>query len=199
MIGTSTAEYIFIRACILFLHHIAPFSVLYCAVIILGPRLWPAFHVLHSPYFIIEGWLLAEALFYVLVFLPHSYHLQRAAIHPEPLSREEREKLFRRCFSTISDPEKYIRGWFLGAKIEDIKRENMKEFLSWAFFNAELTEKIEGDEMEGYLRESETFLGREIPPGKSSAKSLRLTLDKVDFLHRSLFWYLVCHDFFICT
>jgi pimeloyl-ACP methyl ester carboxylesterase len=44
------------------------------------------------------------------------------------------------------------------------------------------------------VRATENLLGREIPLGKGSAKSLRLTLDKVDCLHRSLLWYLVRHS-----
>ena len=40
----------------------------------------------------------------------------------------------------------------------------------------------------------EKLLGRDIPPGKGDAKSLRLIVDKVDCLHRSLLWYFVCYS-----
>ena len=54
------------------------------------------------------------------------------------------------------------------------------------------------DEVEDYVRALEKLLGRNIPLGKGSAKSLRLTLDKVNCFHRSLFWYLVCASLHSC-
>ena len=95
----------------------------------------------------------------------------------------------------MKDPEKYLSQWFLGAKEENIKRENVKEFVRWAFLNAGQAENEDGDEgeVEGYVEAMGKLLGRDIPAGKGSAKSLRLTVDKVDCLHRSLLWYLVCY------
>lgn len=103
----------------------------------------------------------------------------------------ERAKLFKRCNATVKDPEKYLSQWFLGAKEGDIKRENVKEFIRWAFLNAGQAENEDEGEVEGYVNAMEKLLGRDIPAGKGSAKSLRLTMDKVDCLHRSLLWYLV--------
>jgi hypothetical protein len=190
MIGTSTIEYIILRACILFLHNIAPTSLLYSAPFLVSFLLDQNPYAYRLP-FLIEVWLLSEAAFYTIVFLPYKSYLQRAAIHPEPLSQEERAKLFARCNMNVSDPEKYISRWLLGAKANDIKRENLKEFIRWAFWNAGDVLERDEDEVEDYVRALEKLLGRNIPPGKGSAKSLRLTLDKVNCFHRSLFWYLV--------
>jgi hypothetical protein len=129
MIGTSIAEYIFIRGCILFLHNIAPASLLYCVLLFYPlPTALSGYRL--PPY--LEAWLVAEAAFFTIFFLPYKYHLQRPAIHPEPLSQEERAKLFKRCNATVKDPEKYLSQWFLGAKEGHIKRENVKEFIRWA-------------------------------------------------------------------
>lgn len=190
MIGTSTIEYIILRAFILFLHNIAPTSLLYSALFLVSFLLDQNPHAYRLP-FPIEAWLLSEAAFYTVVFLPYERYLQRAAIHPEPLSTEERAKLFGRCNRNVSDPEKYIRQWLLGAKVNDIKRENVKEFIRWAFWNTGNVLQRDEDEVEDYLRALEKLLGRSIQHGKGSAKSLRLTLDKVNCSHRSLFWYLV--------
>lgn len=190
MIGTSTIEYIILRACILFLHNIAPTSLLYSAPFLVSFLLDQNPYAYRLP-FLIEVWLLSEAAFYTIVFLPYKSYLQRAAIHPEPLSQEERAKLFACCNMNVSDPEKYISRWLLGAKANDIKRENLKEFIRWAFWNAGDVLERDEDEVEDYVRALEKLLGRNIPPGKGSAKSLRLTLDKVNCFHRSLFWYLV--------
>jgi hypothetical protein len=193
MIGTSIAEYIFIRGCILFLHSIAPASLLYCALLLYPLR--TAISVYRLPSYI-EAWFVAEAAFFTIFFLPFKYHLQRPAIHPELPSREERAKLFERCFNTVKDPEKYLRQWFLGAKGEQIRRENVKEFIRWAFLNTGQAKSEDEDEIEGYVKAIEKLLGRDIPSGKGSARSLRLTVDKVDCLHRSLLWYLVRHSLF---
>jgi hypothetical protein len=191
MIGTSTAEYIFIRGCILFLHNIAPASLLYCALLLCPLPTALSVYRLPVP---IETWLVAEATFFTVFFLPYKSYLQRPAIHPELPSREERAKLFERCNATVKDPEKYLSQWFLGAQEEHIKRENVKEFIRWAFLNTEQTKSEDEDEVEGYVKAMEKLLGRDIPSGKGSAKSLRLTVDKVDCLHRSLLWYLVCYS-----
>jgi hypothetical protein len=190
MIGNSTIEYIILRAFILFLHNIAPTSLLYSALLIVSFLLDQNPYAYRLP-FPTEVWLLSEAAFYTVVFLPYERYLQRAAIHPEPLSTEERAKLFGRCNINVSDPEKYIRQWLLGAKVNDIKRENVKEFIRWAFWNTGDVLQRDEDEVEDYLIALEKLLGRSIQHGKGSAKSLRLTLDKVNCSHRSLFWYLV--------
>jgi hypothetical protein len=136
----------------------------------------------------------AEAAFFIF-FLPYKCRLKRPAIRPELPPREERAQLFKRCNSTVEDPEKYLSQWFLGVEEGHIKRENVKEFIRWAFLNAGHTENEDKDEaeVEGYVNAMEKLLG-DIPPGKGSAKSLRLTVDKVDCLHRSLLWYLVCYS-----
>jgi hypothetical protein len=196
MIGTSTTEYVFIRGCILFLHNIAPASLLYCLLLLINPLLPQALHVYRAS-LPIEAWIIAEAAFFLIVFLPLKYCLQRPAIHPELLSREERGKLFERCNATVEDPERYLSQWLLGAKKEHVKREDVKEFMRWAFLNSGQVNKDKEyeDEIECYVRAMEKLLGREIPPGKGGAKSLRLTLDKVDCLHRSLVWYFVRYSY----
>jgi len=127
------------------------------------------------------------------------YLLQRPAIHPELPSREERARLFKRCNTTVENPEKYLSQWFLGAEEGHIKRENVKEFIRWAFLNAgpAVNEDEDEREVESYISALEKLLGRDIPLGKGSAKSLRLTMDKVDCLHRSLLWYLVWYSLVI--
>jgi hypothetical protein len=135
----------------------------------------------------------AEAISYFLLYLPLKHYLGRSATHPDPFPRVEREKLARRCWSTVTDPEKYLSQWFRGAKKEDIKRENVKEFIHWAFFNAEKVTESDEEEVESYLKETERLLGRELPPGRGSAKSIRLTLDSVGCSYRSLFWYFVSY------
>lgn len=184
MIGTSFSEYVFIRTCIFFLHLVAPLSVLYSAMVALAR---PLFH-LHP---VLETWLALEAAFYFIIYLPRKAYLQKPAIHPETTSRHERRKLFRRCHANIPDPNRFLTKWFLDAPLEEIKRENVKEFFRWAYLNMGEPDPAYDDEVEEYVGEMEKLLGRPLEPGRGNAKCLRLTLDNVDMLHRSLTWYLV--------
>lgn len=120
MIGTSTPEYLFIQACIYFLHYVAPLSALYCLVIL---ALHPS--VYRIPVWL-EVWAVAEAGFLLLLYIPRKFLLQRAAFHPEPLPREKRRELSTLCFDTVEDPKNYLKLWFRGASLSDIKRENIK-------------------------------------------------------------------------
>lgn len=66
-----------------------------------------------------------------------------------------------------------------------------KEFFRWAFLNkAEISPEDE-EELEDYADQTEALLGRKLEPGRGNATSLRVTIDAVKTLYRSLFWYLV--------
>lgn len=185
MIGTSTTEYIFIRCCILLLHWITPLSILYCiAAFIFGTPPYRAFWIL-------QAFATAEAAFYFLVYLPRKRYLQAPAIHPTALPRDERYRLFRNCFENVPDPQSYLSKWFLDAPRSDIKRDNIKEFLRWAFLNGEEPQAEDDQELEGYVDEFETLLGVKFPQGRGPAKCLSLTINPVDMMRRSLAWYLV--------
>ncbi|KAL3418524.1 hypothetical protein PVAG01_10240 [Phlyctema vagabunda] len=186
MIGTSRIEYIFIQICIVGLHYLAPLSIVYCALIFACYGLKAATTRLPLA---IEIVLLAESLFYLCAFLPYRAYLQRDAEHPVPPSREERRKLFQLCNDNIADPEAYLRTWFLGAHVEDIHKENLQEFLLWAFFNRGGPPGEDEEELDSYVAATEKLLGRELAEGRGKAVCLRLTLDRVDMLHRSLTWY----------
>jgi hypothetical protein len=188
MIGTSKLEYYFILTCIVGLHYLAPICLLYCVFVISLYGFKAATY--RFPLFI-ETIAIAESLFYLLVYIPYRFHLQREAVHPPAPTREERQELFRLCNANIGDPEAYLQKWFLGAELEDIKQENLKEFFLWAFFNRGGPPGDDNEELEEYVAATETLLGRPLEPGRGSATCLRLTLDRVDMLHRSLTWYCV--------
>ncbi len=185
MIGTSIWDYIFIRSCIFVLHSIAPLCIFFTIVGFLAQP--PPFHVPQ----VVEVWTTLETLFYLLVFLPLNSYLQRAATHPKPVSRKRRRLLFRRCQDTIPNPERYLARWFMDAPSSEIRRENVKDFFRWAFLNEREADPANDKELEEYVDELERLLGRSLQPGRGNAKCLRLTLEKVDMLHRSLTWYLV--------
>ncbi|KAH8881741.1 hypothetical protein GQ53DRAFT_667371 [Thozetella sp. PMI_491] len=134
----------------------------------------------------------AELAFALVLYRPHKARLLREARHPEPLTRAERDALFERCLENVPDKERYLRQWCLGADSRDIKRENVKEFFLWAFFDRDGSYRDSAsveEEVEAYLDRTEQLLGRKLPSGRGPAKSLRLTLDDVDTRYRSVIWY----------
>lgn len=189
MIGKSKRALFFIRFCIVGLHYVAPLSLCYCALIV---GLYGFRTAVTSPVpLIIEAVAVAESLFYLFVYLPYRRFLQRDAVHPPPPNRAERRELFNLCNENIADQEAYLKKWFLGADPKEIKRENVKEFMLWAFFNRGGPPGDDDEELEEYVAATEQRLGRPIEKGRGNAECLRLTLDRVSMLHRSLVWYFV--------
>jgi hypothetical protein len=139
----------------------------------------------------LQVWTILETTFYLFVYHPRRLYLQRAATHPMPICRKHRRILFQRCHESIPDPEHYLSKWFMDAPASEIKWENVKEFFRWAFLNTGVPNTVDDEELDEYVVEMEKLLGRKIEPGRGNAKCLRLTLEKVDMLHRSLTWYLV--------
>ena len=184
MIGTSKVEYCFIQACIYFLHYIAPLCAIYCVFVIL---------IQPSPFTVpwpVGVWGFAEILFLLLHHVKVRA-LQREALHPEPLPRPERKQLFELCHATVQHPERYLRQWFRGSPLSDIRRGNVKELYRWAFLNTKEISPNDDEELEEYVDKTELLLGREFQRGYGKARSLRVTLDQVQILYRPLFWY-VC-------
>ncbi|KAJ2984542.1 hypothetical protein NUW54_g10470 [Trametes sanguinea] len=185
MIGDSYPEYVFISISILGLRSIAPLSILYVALS------WYYGHFLYSWW--LGMYAAAEAAFYLLVFLPRSKMLQKAASHPPLPSREEREALFKKCFDRVSDSEKAY-GWFFSAPPDGIKRENIVEWLLWAIFGThrEGLKEEWAEELQMYVQKMEDLMGRKIEEGwDQTVRCMKVTLDPVDMIHRPLLWYFI--------
>ena len=126
--------------------------------------------------------------------------LQRAAFHPKALPREKRKELFQLCIDTVEDPDLYLKYWFRGAPLSDIKMENVKgrrfssgriqmltdiELFCWAFLNKANWGPEDDKELEEYAEKTETRLKRKLAPGRGNAVSLRVTIDEVKTMYRS--------------
>lgn len=184
MIGTSAWDSVFIHICIFVLHMIAPICVLYMTgrLLFCYPFAIPR---------LLEAWLAIEAAFYLAIYLPRRAYLQSPTQHPVSVCRNDRQSLFRRCLESIPDPEYYLKKWFKDAPAAEIKRENVKEFFRWAFLNKRDVNPEHDEELEEYTDQLEKLLGRTIDPGRGHAECLRLSVDSVTMMHRSLTWYLV--------
>ncbi|KAI0316339.1 hypothetical protein OF83DRAFT_1127462 [Amylostereum chailletii] len=183
MIGRSISEYVFIRLCILGLQSIAPLSIAYLAVM----PLW-----LSHPLLTIPGvYALAEASFYLFVYMPRRYRMQRPTPNPPSMTHEERKALFMQCTKVNSMTS--VVGWFVGNKGR-IQRENAVDWLLCTFFPPCQGEALDEwhDEIESYLAVLVEFIGYPLEPGRNpNVKALMLTLDPVVMRHRPLGWYAI--------
>ncbi|CEI39646.1 hypothetical protein FVEN_g1932 [Fusarium venenatum] len=194
MIGTSFGEWVFIRLSIALFRYT---PLIYIFLILVLPLIQPV-SVVFPVICILLAALLVECVFYLSIYNPFLRRLKRDAVYPPALSRQDREALFEQCFGNVSSPEIYLRWWFLDADPNEIRRDNVREFLLWAFFekpdgrdlSAEDEETVEG-EVEHYLVLLERRLGRPFEDGRGNAKSLRLTLDGITTTYRSLLWYII--------
>jgi hypothetical protein len=191
MIGTSLLEYVFIRACIIGLQSVAPLCIIYCLT-------WGFSRITNLPLLFdaplpFKFWALIEVIFYIFVNVIYREKLQYEALHPPAPPRNKRKELFELCNNNIPDPEAYLRKWFLGQSANEIKRDNVKEFFLWAFFNRDGPPGEDDEELEEYVVSTEILLGRKIEEGRGNAVCLRLTIDGVNIYHRSILWYLVSH------
>ncbi|KAF8550891.1 hypothetical protein OG21DRAFT_1418930 [Imleria badia] len=190
MIGKSIPEYIFITTTITALRLIAPLSALYVAWTLLVPapaHLDPKWTLLYSCFLIYAS---LEAAFFVCVYLPRRYHLQKAANHPR-LSREERQALFQRCSENLRSADA-TSGWFFQSRA--VQKENILEWLLWCLFSTSMNASWEEweDEIAQYLAAIENILGQALPDGyNNDTPCMRPTLDPVRMLHRPLLWYLI--------
>ena len=108
-------------------------------------------------------------------------------------SREEREALFAKCFAQVRDTT-VATGWFYFADSKVIRRENLVDWLSWAFFGThqEGLQEEWVEEIEGYLRKIEQLLGHKIEEGRDhTVRCIKVSLDPVVTAYRPLLWYLV--------
>lgn len=121
-----------------------------------------------------------EAAFYVFS-LWYARSIQADAIHPPLRAKEERSRLFDKVRGEVHDFKSFLRGWFSGAELEDIGRDELKRWIDWAFWEGRAGhEKDKSDaEIEEYAKKIEQLVGKPFKNGMGKAKALRLTLDPI--------------------
>lgn len=190
MINNTSFQYIQIRLVIFVFQSIGPLCTLYTSYL-LKTAVYNPTNNTQWPLAPFQCWCAAEAIFFIF-FLWYRTRLQAEAIHPPLRSKEDRKALFDKVHSEIHDPTKFLSGWFKGANFEDIGRDDLKEFLSWTFWEGRTTKEDE-EELEDVTGKVEDMVGvKRFKPGRGTAKGLRLTLDPIEADWRSLFWYTVC-------
>ena len=101
----------------------------------------------------------------------------------------EREELFARSLSSVVDFEPFLRGWFLGAPVSEIRRGNLEQWLAWAFFGQPWAQVTPAGRIEigRRVRAIEAHMGHTFAPGFNQAvRSMRVTLDPLQAYHKPL-------------
>ncbi|KAK0709850.1 alpha beta hydrolase fold family [Lasiosphaeria miniovina] len=182
MIPNTLAHYVFIRLSIWSLRTVAPLSLLYCA----ARLFWCSF--LPQP---LELIALLEAVFYLCASLPRQYALDRSSPRSIQRTRQERRRLFDRCFGSVPEPEKFLATWFKGGSLDGVRVENVKDFLAWGFLYKTRATAEDDDELSEYLRETEKILGRTFPPGRGPHRPTQVSADALQLQHKPFLFYAI--------
>ncbi|KAK8041039.1 hypothetical protein PG994_014046 [Apiospora phragmitis] len=147
--------------------------------------------IVHPVSIVIEAYGLVEILWYLLWFLPFKARLQRPGLPMTPMTRAQRKKLIANALQTVPDVRLFVRKWFCQAHIDQIYRDNIKDWMAWALFAKEDKDlsREEWDELDEYVDEAQEQAGLDLPRGRADGKPMRLNLDPVEMYHRPLLWY----------
>mmetsp|Transcript_24996 Transcript_24996/g.29528 ORF Transcript_24996/g.29528 Transcript_24996/m.29528 type:complete len:550 (-) Transcript_24996:366-2015(-) len=83
-------------------------------------------------------WIGFELLFYFVVMVDWKRNMD--ILTPTPSYRMKPETLIANVLTDVQTLQNYdvtafLRGWFLGAELDDVKLGNVEEFLAWAMYN----------------------------------------------------------------
>ena len=141
-------------------------------------------------------WIVLELLFWLFVHFVIVKKVQTLS-KPQKYSIEPL-KLIKKVMDTIDEMESYnfdmfVHGFFRGAKLSDLCKENMRSFLSWAMFASRLTDLSPEDTATldlGY-EESCRRYGSLKDGFNPDVKHIAMTLEPVPYIHRPLLLYIL--------
>ncbi|KAI0456340.1 hypothetical protein F5B21DRAFT_513442 [Xylaria acuta] len=190
MIGTSIPEFIFIRISIFCLQYTTPICLVYLLALTAVKGMEGALSWAGK---VAIGFCILDTLYALFIYHPYNRRLKQAAEHPPLLPSAKRRELFIRCLNNTPNIASYLRTWFLKANESDIRKDNLREFLSWGFFDRDVGNETvaELEELDEYLARIERRIGYQLEPGRGKAKSLRLTIDEIEVRYRSVLWYFI--------
>ncbi|KAI9249432.1 hypothetical protein BDA99DRAFT_445501 [Phascolomyces articulosus] len=126
----------------------------------------------------------------------------QSPLHPVYPGPKERRTLYFNCINNIIDVEEWLVGWFMRSHnpeqqpmVHEIRRENLAEWIAWAFFAQPLETVLEDEEatteMYWMINHFADKFGLDFTPGyDEDIIAFRLTLDPVQAYHRPLVFYL---------
>ncbi|KXJ92524.1 hypothetical protein Micbo1qcDRAFT_222283 [Microdochium bolleyi] len=133
-----------------------------------------------------------EILWYLLWYLPYRLYLGRPGLPLDTITKDERHGLYRKLITNIPDAHLFMRKWFCNAHLDEIYREDIKDWLLWALWNKwhrPEEDMEENEELEHLIDEWEEHTGMHFRKGRGGATAIRASLDPVATRHASLLWY----------
>ncbi|KXH27708.1 hypothetical protein CNYM01_14064 [Colletotrichum nymphaeae SA-01] len=201
MLGKSFYEYVVVRMCVVLLQHPVAFYIAGLATCLIGGNFGRSRACWGTATFIVLSLMSIESAYALFIWRPYTKRLKEPARHPALSSTAERRALFDRCMATIPSFDHYLCMWFLGAELSEIRRDNIREFLLWAFFDVELRSNKDkhtsrdyedySTEVDQYIAHIEFLWGRPFESGRGRAKCLRLTIDSIETKYRTVWWYAI--------
>jgi len=182
MLPNTFGYYVFIRPSIWCLRAVAPASLVYCTVRLLG------YSVIPLPLEIVA---FVEAAFYLFASLPRQHILNKSRPRSLERTRQERRRLFDRCFRSVLDLESVLITWFKGRPLDDVRADNIKDFFAWALFYKTRGSHEDEDELNEYLHEIEAIVGRTFPPGRGPHHAAQVSTDPLHLQHKPFSFYVV--------
>lgn len=103
--------------------------------------------------------------------------------------------------STVEDPKSWLASYFVGAKFEDLRKEDVLGFLTWAMFTTTPEHLNKRDEyvVLRSLKQLEAFMVHEFKPRDDQSidyKILRPSIENLRWVHKPLLFYLVTQGVF---
>lgn len=177
----------FIRLSILLLRSVAPLSAAYCITRLAGWRPESLSGFLYAA----DAYAGTETGFYLLCQIRRLWLNRPAPPHALSFSPQERKDMFSRTWESTPNPRGYLSLWFKGVSIEELCREDVKDWISWRMWNEIERSGINEAELEEYLAYAEKILNWKFPSGRSTHTSMAVTFEPLRVIHRPLIWYVV--------
>ena len=155
------------------------------------------------------AWLIAEVIYYSYISLFYVKSIDRVR-NPERfvMSLAQAEEHMRRMCETIrsvSSIEEFTKGFFCGASMQSLGRDNVLSFCAWAFTGQDIFDLRKGGKLElvalvercmSILEEYFPSEMANIKPGyNKKVKHVSMCLDKVNFLHRPFIFFAAMNTF----
>ncbi|KAI9302029.1 Alpha/Beta hydrolase protein [Cunninghamella echinulata] len=143
-------------------------------------------------------WLMTELMFYVF------FHITRnrmEKINPQVhLTSKQRRSVFMNSLLTVDRLDQWLPGWFIKKQtslpplLNEIYTGNIKEWLSWAFFNSPLEDVLQNEnfqDMEWMVQQFQNRFKYTFQKGyNENIQSRRKNLDPLTAYHRPLVFYI---------
>lgn len=133
-----------------------------------------------------------EILWYLVWYLPYRMYLARPGLPLDTITKDERYDLYRKLINHIPDSHLFMRKWFNNAHLDEIYREDIKDWLLWALWNKwhkPEDNMEENEELEELVDKWEERHGMQFRKGRGGATAIRASLDPVITRHATLLWY----------